>query len=290
MPSCLPVRVLGSLVLAASVVLVPVPAQADVALVPGAQWSTTVDLPDAWASRADQLAVSVASLDQQENGCLRPELAAGDTSCDDDGGDLASMVSAAVAAGRYEGGSCVPATAAQPLDLMGSGAARVDILGPECLVLTIDFPGGPDDDLAQSDALDISLFLVAGGPGAEVGAAAPPVVATGPGQLSSGVASPVEAGNGDASTVAGGPGGTSRVVGGAAPGAVTDRSATGSVERPVGEATADVSVGAEGTDVQSESAERLLDDPLALAALLLGTTVLLWLLFLVLRRRRGERA
>jgi len=292
-PSHLPVRalvpVLGSLVWAGTSVLVADPAQADAALGPGARWSTTVDLPDAWASRADQLAVSVASLDQLENGCLRPEVAAGDTSCDDVGGELASVVTAEVAAGRSGDGSCVPATAYQPLDLLDSGTTRVDMVGPECLVLAIDFPGGPHDDLAQSDALAISLSLVAGGPGADLGAAAPPVVVGG-GRQSGGAGSPLGPGTADRTAVAGSRGGAGGLVEDAGAAAVADRSATGSVERPLGEVTTDVSVGARGTDVQSESAERLLDDPLALAALLLGTTVLLWLSFLVLRRRREERA
>lgn len=285
-----PIRSFGGLMVIGALALVPAQAWADTALVPGAQWTTTVDLPDAWASRADQLAVSVASLDQQENGCLRPELAAGDTSCDADGGDLAALVSATMAAGRYEGGSCVPGTSARPLDLLGVGAVRVDLVGPECVVLTVDFPGSPDDDLAQSDSLGIVLSLVAGGPGTQVEAAVPPVVAGGEDQDGAGSAAQIGPSGRSGASDAGTSGRSGRVVDGPVAGEVVEPSATGSVERPVGQATADVSVGAAGTDVQSESAERLLDDPLALAALLLGTTVLLWLLFVVLRRRRGERA
>jgi hypothetical protein len=65
----------------------------------------------------------------------------------------------------------------------------------------------------------------------------------------------------------------------------------GLVEDPgaIGSTTADLEVGADST-AEAGSTRSLLGAPIALGALLLGTTALLWLLFLVLRRRRGERA
>lgn len=281
---------------AALVVVGPAAAAAAGPLVPGSQWSTTVDLPDSWARQADRLSVAVSSLAQAENGCLRPETAAGDTTCGDDGGDLAGLVSATVAAGRYAGGACSVLTEERDLDLLGGSPARVDLAGPECVVLTIRFPEGPDDDLAQSDDLAVSLALLAGGPGEVVqpGGAAQVVQAGGAGGSSAGGPSTqprVQAPAGVAGPAAPGtaPGAGSGTT--ADPeGSVVDRPGGGSGGATVGEATAEVAVGAADTVVEAESADRLLDDPFALAALLLGTTLLFWVLFLLLRRRRGRHA
>ncbi|KQS63613.1 hypothetical protein [Modestobacter sp. Leaf380] len=282
-------------------------------LLPGATWSTPVDLPDAWADQADRLGVSVVTLDQQENDCLRPEVRAGDQTCAADEGDLAGQVSASIAAGRYDDGTCVAATAPAALALTGGAVTRLALAGPQCLVLTFDFPDGADDDVAQSDTLGVGLSLVAAGSGADVGAGDP-----GGGAASGGAAAGGVTGGGGVvgGTVvggvvppAGGPSGAGRDGAGAVgPGstgqATAGRGAAGAVDGPVGagervatavadgvavgSATADVEVGADGASVEAESAQTLLEDPFALGALLLGLTLLLWVLLVLLRRRRRE--
>ena len=303
-------RTCAALVAVPVVLLVPVGAAAAAPLVPGGQWTTAVDLPDAWAARADRLGVSVAELRQRENGCTRPEVRAGDLTCGEDEGDLAGQVLAAVSAGRWAADDCVSSTAAQPLDLAG-GTTRLTVVGAECLLVTLDFPDGADDDLAQSDSLGLTLSLVAAGPGGDgtaggttprgttgggtttdgPGAVEVPRAGTGSADGSVGVAGQGAAGAGGASGREGsasvgaasvGSGGRPSSIGGAVRGGAADDPA------PIGSTTTDIEVGAEPTE--AGATRSLLGDPLALGALLLGTTALLWLLFLALRRRRGAEA
>lgn len=300
------------------VLLVPVGAAAAAPLVPGGRWTAAVDLPDDWADRADRLGVSVAELRQRENGCTRPEVRAGDTTCGEDEGDLAGQVVAAVSAGRWAADDCVSSTAAQPLDLAG-GTTRLTVAGAECLLVALDFPDGADDDLAQSDSLGLTLSLVAGGPGDEVAAGGTTAGGTTAGGTSTGgtttggagavevpragadgsdgsdgsagVAAQGAAGAGGASGRAGsasvgatsvGSGGRPSSIGGAVRGGAADDPA------PLGSTTTDLEVGAE--PAEAGATRSLLGDPLALGALLLGTTALLWLFLLALRRRRRAEA
>ncbi|WP_207798569.1 hypothetical protein [Klenkia marina] len=305
----------------AALVVVPAGWASAGPLLPGGQWATTVDLPDAWADRADQLGVTVAQLRQQEHSCTPPEVRAGDDTCGDDEGELAEQVVASVAAGRYTGGDCEPTTAAQPLDLFGATTSRLTVTGPECLLVVLDFPDGEDDDLAQSDALGFTLSLVAGGPGGGLtgGGTTGPTTSTNGGTSSGGTTSG-GTGSGGSGSGGTGSGGTGSV--GSGPGSATDGSRAGGVaagQRPggptggqrvdprsdqtssaggavrggtvrgdVGSTTADVEVGAETTE--TGSTRTVLDVPLALGALLLGLTALFWVLFLVLRRRRREQS
>lgn len=272
-------------------------------LLPGASWSTTVDLPDAWADQADRLGISVATLDQRENECLRPEIRAGDVTCAADEGDLAGQVTAWIAAGRYDDDTCVTVTAPTALALLGGGVTRLAVTGPECLVLTLDFPNGADDDVAQSDTLAINLTLVAAGPGVGVEAGVPGGGASAGGEVVGGASPTGESEVGPSSTVQGGSAQLTSGQGSAgavdSPAGTGERAADGADEAlapatagiegaAVGAATAEVEVGVDGAAVEAESAQTLLEDPFALGAMLLGLTLLLWALFLLLRRRRRE--
>jgi hypothetical protein len=319
-------RACAVVVAASALLAVPVGPASAAPLVPGGRWTTGVDLPDAWAGQADRLGVAVAELRQRENGCTAPEVRAGDSTCGDDEGDLAGQVVATVAAGRWVDDDCAPTTQAAPLDLAGA-TTRLAVAGPECLLVALDFPDGDDDDLAQSDSLGFTLSLVAGGPGGDVAeggttggttTGGPTSGGTTTGGTGSGAAVAGASAVGGPGTGAGGAGGSTGGAGavagrGGAPavGGTSGGSGTGSPSSvagtaggaaggtvrggvaedpaPIGSTTADLEVGADPTE-EAGAVRSLLGDPLALGALLLGTTALLWLLFLVLRRRRGERA
>jgi len=313
-------RACAVVVAASALLAVPVGSASAAPLVPGGRWTTGVDLPDAWTGQADRLGVAVAELRQRENGCTAPEVRAGDTTCGDDEGDLAGQVVATVAAGRWVDDDCAPTTQAAPLDLAGA-TTRLAVAGPECLLVALDFPDGADDDLAQSDSLGFTLSLVAGGPGGDVaeggtssgtttGGTGSGAAVAGAGVGASAVGGPgtgaggaggstggagAVAGRGGAPAVGGTSGGSGTgspssvagTAGGAAGGTV--RGGVAEDPAPIGSTTADLEVGADPTE-EAGAVRSLLGAPLALGALLLGTTALLWLLFLVLRRRRGERA
>lgn len=280
-------RALGGLALTAAVAGLPVGvAHAEDGLAPGGSWSTTVSLPASWAGQADRLGVTVLALDQGENGCLAPEVAAGDTTCTADGGELAAQVEVTAEAGRYEAGSCRTLSDPAALDLGGGRVARVDVAGPECLVLTFAFPDGEDDDLAQSDTLALSLGLVASGPGGALGGESLPAesdrpdVAAGAG----GTTSQVDLG---AAPVAAGTQGVDRGSSTARPADAAALVAPG--PDTVGTATVDVAVGGDDGVVRATAAGSVFDAPLALGALFVGASVLFWALFVLVRRRRQDQ-
>jgi hypothetical protein len=254
------------------------PASAAGGLEPGGSETLSIQLPSSWARQADQLGISTIGLSQSENGCLPPEVRAGDSSCGDDGGDLAGQLIAEVAAGSLDGHECRVTTVWAPLDLLHPAVqSRLAVSGPQCLAVRLSFPSDGNDNVAQSDALTFDLRTVAVGPGDGVSAT----------QLSTGTTS----GAGAA------PGNRGRAVGsqqaGTAPGAAPAQPAGTTASGPatsaevVGEATTAVQVGSNSIAVRTESSNTpILGQVLAWGALLLALVAVGLLLVL----RRGRRA
>src|SRR6185312_5390947 len=148
-------------------------------LEPGGSETLSIQLPSSWARQADQLGISVVGLFPSENGCLVPEIEAGDSTCGADGGDLAGQLIADVAAGQPDDGTCRATTPWVHLDLLHpAGQSRIAVSSARCLVIRLSFPSDGDDNVAQSDALSFDVRTVAEGPDAGVAVAQTPMGAT----------------------------------------------------------------------------------------------------------------
>jgi cobalamin biosynthesis Mg chelatase CobN len=266
------------------------PASAGGPLAPGDTWGSVVALPGAWTGQADRLGVSVVDLEQHENGCLRPETMAGDTSCEPGDGELAEQLTAMVTAGVLTGGTCAVSGAAAPLSLLDAAVTRLSVDRASCLSLRLEFDdagaAGDDDNLAQSDTLGFSLRIVAEGPDGVDDSGSTPVTVVPDGGNPVSVTAPAQpAAAGRAP--AGRPAVPGTGTGGAA---VAQQPVAGS---PLGQVDASVSVGGDvsvrgdSVAVRTESATTSLTQLVVLwGSLLLGSVLVGWLLFLVWRRRR----
>lgn len=243
---------------------VAAPAAAGTGLVPGGSETFTVTLPAAWATQADRFGVTVVDLVQAENGCLAPERAAGDRTCGADQGELAGQLRAEVAAGTLVRGACRAVGGPAPLDLFGLASARLGGRGVQCLAIRLSFPGGDDDNVAQSDALDFGVRVVAEGPGDGVSGAERSVRAAGGAGIR-------HTGSADGAAVP--PGGTGR------PGTV------------IGEQTTPVAVTGDGVTVRTQATATSLGAlVLTWGSLFLGVVVLGLAFFLWWSRRRRRAA
>ncbi|MGY1642590.1 hypothetical protein ACI782_15895 [Geodermatophilus sp. SYSU D00703] len=310
---------LGAVLTAGAVLLPAGPAAAGETLAPGGTQTLTVTLPD-WAPRADRLGVSVSGLVQLENDCVEPESESGDTTCNKRQGELADFLEATVAAGV--GGENCQAGEGVTLYLFGAPTA-FDVRDVDCLVLRLHFPDGEravPDNVAQSDSITFTLDVVG-----EQDLTKGPVrgggnqTAQSRGTATSGggsdpvdgatVASP-DSGGGTAPGVPPGPAGTGGARPGTAAGNGVGAAAGGAPTAPVGDAVAvpegvapsgektvigqaamPVTVDDDGLGVATESAtSSLVAQVLSWGSLFLGAVVLGGLVFVLVRRRRRERA
>jgi hypothetical protein len=182
-----------------AVLSIAVPAWAAGGLAPGGTETVSIQLPRGWAQQATKLGVSVVDLSQSENGCLDPEVAAGDKTCGEDGGELAGQLVAEVAAGiPGASGGCEDAGTFVPLSLVDPRSQAVlSRTGAGCLVIRLTFRNSPENNVAQSDGLSFSVQTVAEGPDGGITPASPSSTGT--------TSDPVaqEAGNGPAVPAAG---------------------------------------------------------------------------------------
>lgn len=335
-----------ALVATAGVLATAGPAAADTGLVPGRTQDVRIDLDrSGWEDEVpDLLEVAVSGLGSLENGCLEPERDMSDGCAAEgvdpaaDPGELVGQLSATVAPGAVAaGGGCTPlgprvelplvppapsAEEAEPvldyLQLTLTDGERWDDV--TCLVLALAFANRTDNNLAQSDTLDLALTVYAessapdpvdpddGGPDGTPGGTPGGNGTTGTpggnggGTNGNGGNNGVGVGNGGPS--AAGPGGGNGqgtpARGGAARGAAPN--GTGTV---IGVSTASVTVDGDGvrsqtvTDpptpgqaqAETRTQTRAAGQSLGAAALwagglFLGALALGWSLFLVVRRRR----
>jgi hypothetical protein len=273
------------------------PAAASEPLAPGETRETVVELPAGWTDQADRLGVSIAGLAQQENGCLDPEVRAGDTSCGPADGDLAEQLTATVAAGVLTDGSCVVPGAAATLSLLDTAVTHVSVSRASCLSLRLDFDDtGDDDNLAQSDTLSFSLQIVAEGPGGVEGSGGSPTTvvqdvdtagpASAAGPAAGGAAAAGARVAGRVAAAAAGPA--------VAPGTVADGATAQqqpSAVKQLGRIESQVSLGDDPVAVQTEASSTSLTQLIVLwGSLLVGAVLVGWSAFLVRRRRRQGRA
>ncbi|SDX44324.1 hypothetical protein SAMN05660209_00532 [Geodermatophilus africanus] len=313
-----PAAVLGALLTAGAVLLPAGPAAAGETLAPGGSQTLDVALPD-WASRADELGVSVDSLVQFENDCVEPESEAGDESCGAEDGELADFLDATVAGGTDDGGGCRATSEPVGLDLSGGGDSVFDAVGVTCLVLALEFPnGGSDDNRAQSDTLTFILDVVGeeqlgdrsavgdedGSPGAVLradpasdgtipGGATTSGRTAADGTLGEGAAAAAGGGADPADGAGAAGGGTAAAAGtesGRRVGGPTAEEAGGPAgEGVVGSMATPVTVDGDGLSTESGSTS-LAGQALAWGSLFLGAIVLGGLAFVLARRRPRERA
>jgi hypothetical protein len=163
---------LAAVLAAGSVYTSAGPAAADAVLAPGSVQTAVIDVPDDWEDEAMQVDVTVGTLVEAENSCLDPEVEAGDgcsTSEDtSDTGELARQLTSTVAWGVHDpDGVCQPITEADavPLALVLDETAELrgtaGAMGVDCLLFELTFGHRTDNNLAQSDTVDIPLTLVA---------------------------------------------------------------------------------------------------------------------------------
>jgi hypothetical protein len=278
------------------------PAAAAEDLSPGTSEQLTVRLPAGWAGVADRLGVSVSGVVQLENGCLHPEEQAGDRSCGGRDGELAEQLIASVAAGTLDDGTCSTPGPRTALALLGGGQTRLSVTTVDCLSVELAFPDGPDDDLAQSDALQFQLDIAAEGPGGVIGGGDAAVVGGSSESAAPAAAGPAPAAAGPAGAdpdPAAGPvagavaaGGTTAGAGaGAGVGSGAGAAAPPPAGTPLGEVQAEVQIGGTGAQVRTESATRSLGDlALLVGGLFLVAVALGWVLLLAWRRRSGRAA
>jgi|tagenome__1003787_1003787.scaffolds.fasta_scaffold20909666_2 hypothetical protein len=283
---------LPALVALPALIAAATPAAAGGGLAPGGAERLSVVLPAAWAAQADRLGVSVVHLVQAENECLEPEYAAGDRTCDADGGDLAGQLLVTVAAGTLDGGDCDARGPFVPLDLLNPDApSRLTVAGAECLSLEVSFPDGDDDNLAQSDSLTFRIRTVAEGPDGVTRTSDTPAPVATPGDVG-------WVSVGAAGARAGQRGGTTTVGAGQAPvgAAGSSAAAAGAGDtrgNVIGEQTSSVDVGGGSVNVRTEAAASSIGDlVLAWGALFLGVVMVGFLLFRwwIMRRRRPARS
>jgi hypothetical protein len=275
---------------APAVLLAAGPAAASDGLIPGGTQTFSIQLPGTWAKQADQLGVSVVNLTQAENECLPGEIAARDTTCDADGGDLAGQLVAEVAAGSTGGsGNCQATTAWFPLDLLHSEKqSRFAVSGAHCLAVRLTFPSNDDDNVAQSDSISFGVQTVAEGPdGGVSGGSGPAAASAGGGVASAGSVGGANRGRGLAAA--------GNAAGGVVPqvGGTSGTVATGSGggRSVLGRQTTPAQVGADSVAVQTEAASRPIEDiVLTWGALFVGVVVLGVVFVLWLSRRRRREA
>jgi hypothetical protein len=281
------------------------PAAADGPLAPGETRTVVIPVPDTWADDAVQVAVTVGGLAEAENDCLDAEADAGDD-CSSDVGELAGKLTATVAWGRTDAGSCERGAGAVPLDLSGQATARLtQVAGIDCLQLEMTFPDGESDNVAQSDSLTFALDLVAQGLPDPVGPVRDETNADeqdsgdqdsgeqgsatqdgGPAVSAQGVDGRSGDGQGagpGVGTVAAGP----AVLPVGQDGTVVAQAETGPVLGRVG---AEISVGDEGLAVETQAADTSAQAlVLAWGTLLVGATALGWAGFVMMMRRRRRK-
>ncbi|WP_409329277.1 hypothetical protein [Trujillonella humicola] len=335
------------LVATAGVLATGGPAAAEGGLVPGLTQDVRVDLDrDGWRETPEVLAVAVAAVGSAENGCLAPERDMGDGCADEgadpdaDPGELVDQLSATVAPGSVDGsGKCAPLGPSVDLPLVApspDGATGKPVLrylpltldtgaswsAVTCLTLALTFEDRPDNNLAQSDTLELELevsaesFAPGGGTGPGDGGATGGTGGGAPGggggTAGPGVGGPpagvgptagVGAGNGRGVApgvpVRGGaaaqgvtPGGT--VVGRSAASVTVDDDGVRSGTRPGSGTTTETRAQAEAapdTPAQTQTLTRAAGQSLGAAVmwaggLFLAVLALGWFLFLVVRRRR----
>jgi len=261
------------------------PASAAGGLAPGGAETISIQLPGSWAQQATKVSVSVVDLSQSENGCLAPEVKSGDTTCADDGGELAGQLLAEVAAGvPGAGGSCTDTGTFVPLSLVEPRSQAVlSRPGAGCLEIRMTFPSSPDNNVAQSDGISFSVRTVAEGPDGGVTPASRSSTGTTSDTASLG------AGDAAADLAAGSRGpGTATAP---APGDPAGTPPTGTVGSGavVGQQTTAVSVDGDAVAVRTEATSRSISGQLFawgatfLGVVLVGLVVFLWWG----RRRRG---
>jgi hypothetical protein len=275
------------------------PAAADGPLAPGETRTVVLPVPDTWADDAVQVAVTVGGLAEAENDCLDAEADAGDD-CSSDVGELAGKLTATVAWGRTDAGSCAPGAGAVPLDLFGQASARLtQVAGIDCLQLEMTFPDGKSDNVAQSDSLTFDLDLVAQGLPDPVGPVrddtnADEQDAGGQGSATQdgGPVLSVQGGDGQSGDGRGAGSGVGTVAAGPAvpvgqDGTVAAQAGTGPLLGRVG---TKVSVGDEGLAVETQAADTSAQAlVLVWGILLVGATALGWAGFVMMMRRRRRK-
>ncbi|MGY1739407.1 MULTISPECIES: hypothetical protein [unclassified Blastococcus] len=282
------------------------PAAADGPLMPGQTQALSVELePGTWDQVPDLVTVQVTRLLQLEKGCLEPEDAAGDRSCDPEQGELAGQLQATVTPGVIRDEACEAIGLPRGLDLLASGPVELAVATPAdwdrvtCLHLALTFRDLPENNRAQSDEVVVDLRVLArdlpggpadGGDGATVEvpvgtpAGSPPAAGAAGGPVGDAVAGAPAAGA--PAAAGGGAGAPAAAPDGAVGGPVAP--ATGGPEgEVVGRSDASVTVGGDGAAVRTQAAgTSLLGTALVWSGVLLAALALFWALFLLLRRRR----
>ncbi|MGY1744891.1 hypothetical protein [Blastococcus sp. SYSU D00695] len=278
-------------------------AAADGPLLPGQTQVLPIALtPGEWAEVPDRVTVQVTRLVQLENGCLEPEDAAGDRSCDAEQGELAGQLQATVTPGVSRDDACEAIGLPRDLDLLASGPVELAVSTPAdwdrvtCLRFALTFRDLPENDRAQSDEAVVDLRVVAQDlPGRPAGGGVPATVEV-PVGTPAGSALGAGAAGGPADGTAGAPADAGPAGGGTGAGLpAADGAGAGSVApaadgpegEVVGRSDASVTVGGEGVAVQTRAADTsLLGAALIWSGVFLAAVALFWSLFLLLRRRR----
>lgn len=131
-----------------------------------------------------RMRLSVENLADRENGCVRPEGRAGDTTCGDgpDQGELSAFLRVTLTAGRLDGDACAAAgtpaaTTLRELTATPAVVGLPDADGTLCVIADLRHAEGPGDDVTQSDSarfdlrLDLDPLPVAAAAGFSSGAA-----------------------------------------------------------------------------------------------------------------------
>ncbi|WP_380169379.1 hypothetical protein [Jannaschia sp. R86511] len=135
-------------------------------LVPGTARTVVLDLDRTGPVRS--LHARVDDVVDDDGGCVRPELAAGDTTCGPGGGELSSHLTVRLEPGTLDGDVCraqpVPAVGAVPFRQLVDTAlvARARGTGMTCALLGVAHVDSPTDNLTQSDTVTFSLLLGTG--------------------------------------------------------------------------------------------------------------------------------
>ncbi|MGJ7439886.1 hypothetical protein [Aquipuribacter sp. MA13-6] len=139
-------------------------------IVPGTSRTVVLALDPRTPVRDVHLAV--ADVVDDDHGCLRPEVAAGDTTCGPGGGELSAHLTLQLHPGSLVAGQCrpqpVPQVPATPfLDAVHTQlVARARGTGSTCALLTVAHVDSATDNLTQGDTVAFALVVGAGRPAA----------------------------------------------------------------------------------------------------------------------------
>lgn len=137
-------------------------------IVPGTSRTVVLALDPRTPTRDVHLAV--ADVVDDDHGCVRPEVTAGDTTCGAGGGELSAHLTLQLVPGSLVADQCrpqpVPQVPATPfLDAVQTQlVARSRGTGSTCALLTIAHVDSATDNLTQSDTVTFALTVSAGRP------------------------------------------------------------------------------------------------------------------------------